>query len=303
MPPVVISTWNFGLKSCQASWKALQAGQSVLDAVEQGIHVAESDVENRSVGLGGIPNAEGIVQLDACIMSGDRKAGSVAALEGFEHPISVARRVMEITPHVMLVGAGAAKFADEQGFKQKDLLVDREREAYQRWLKKQGKPSGGVDPVDSSKGVQRGNDRENHDTIALLAVDATGEMAGGCSTSGWGYKRSGRVGDSPIIGSGLYVDGDVGAAGATGLGEIMMRYCGSFLVVEAMRRGASPEQACVEAVKRIVAGEKQPASKLSVNFIAVAKDGTMGAAGTDAGFEYAVVSEGTAEIRKPVRID
>lgn len=296
--PVAIATWDFGLAPCKEAVAAMRSGGSAVDAVEKGIRIAESDAENRSVGIGGIPNADGVVQLDACIMTGERKAGSVAALEGFEHPISVARRVLEQTPHVMLAGEGAAKFAAEQGFAKTELLVQRERDAYARWLAKQNKPRGGIDPVASPPPTSK----DNHDTIALLAADGGGRLAGGCSTSGWGYKLPGRVGDSPIIGSGLYVDGQVGAAGATGLGEIMMRYCGSFLVVEAMRRGASPEDACAEAVHRILDGEGEPASKLSVNFIAISKDGTVGAAGTDAGFTYAVVVGTTAEIRKPLKI-
>lgn len=293
--PVAIATWDFGLAPCETAIEKLRGGGSVLDAVERGIRVAESDAENRSVGIGGIPNAEGVVQLDASIMTGQRKAGSVAALEGFEHPISVARRIMEQTPHVMLTGEGAVKFALEQGFTTTDLLVQRERDAYARWLAKRNKPRGGVDPVAPPSTTSK----DNHDTIALLAADRTGNLAGGCSTSGWGYKLPGRVGDSPIIGSGLYVDGEVGAAGATGLGEIMMRYCGSFLVVESMRQGARPEDACEEAVRRILAGEGEPGDKLSVNFIAVSKDGVVGAAGTDTGFAYAVVQGDFAEVRKP----
>ena len=315
-PDIAIATWDFGLFPCKTPIATLANGGLALDAVEKGIHVTEADSENRSVGTGGMPNADGVVQLDASIMTGDRRAGSVAALEGFLHPISVARRVMEKTPHVMLVGAGAAKFAEQQGFWRGELLNDREREAYARWLAKKQKPTGGVDPVapdkPSSPDKPSGPDKpspagssespdapENHDTIALLVRTAKGEMAGGCSTSGWGYKLAGRVGDSPIIGGGLYVDGDVGAAGATGLGEIMMRYCGSFLVVEAMRRGATPEQACEEAVRRILAGEREPATKLSVNFIALSADGKVGAAGTDDGFRYAIAVGGKAEILQP----
>lgn len=296
--PLAIATWSFGLEPCERAVATMARGGGVLDGVEAGIRVTESDVANRSVGIGGIPNADGQVQLDACIMDGTtRHAGAVAALEGFEHPISVARRVMEKTPHVMLVGDGAAKFAREQGFESQDLLVEREAEAYRRWQAKQ-RQAGGIDPVSESAGSED-DKSSNHDTIALLAQDANGALAGGCSTSGWGYKLPGRVGDSPIIGSGLYVDGEVGGAGATGLGEIMMRYCASFLVVEAMRRGASPEDACVEAIERIVRGEGQSPSELSANFIAFNRDGAVGAAGTDKGFKYAVVAEGVAEVRQP----
>ncbi|XZE52588.1 N(4)-(beta-N-acetylglucosaminyl)-L-asparaginase [Planctomycetaceae bacterium SH139] len=298
--PLAIATWSFGLAACQQAVRTMTDGGHRLDGVEQGIRVTEADAENRSVGIGGIPNADGVVQLDACIMDGPRqRAGAVSALEDYPHPISVARRVMEKTPHVMLTGAGAADFAAAEGFPRGELLVPRERDAHAKWQANRKKPVGGIDPVDVSKQAPADDRSLNHDTIALLALDSAGELAGGCSTSGWGYKLAGRVGDSPIIGSGLYVDGLVGAAGATGLGEITMRYCGSFLVVEAMRRGASPEDACLEAIERILAGERRAAKELSVNFIALAKNGRVGAAGTDVGFRYAVVAQGVAEVRTP----
>jgi N4-(beta-N-acetylglucosaminyl)-L-asparaginase len=306
MPPIAIATWDFGLQPCQAAIESLGRGSTELDAVESGIRLAESDATNRSVGIGGIPNAAGVVQLDASIMAGDRRAGAVAALEGFPHPISVAKRVLTETPHVMLAGDGAAQFAVQQGFQRVDLLVDRERQAYAEWLqRKKPEQSPGVDPVRSDDPTRQSPKTpqpdlpENHDTIALLVCRKSGSLAGGCSTSGWGYKLPGRVGDSPIIGSGLYVDNLAGAAGATGLGEIMMRYCGSFLVVEAMRRGATPEAACIEAVERIIAGEGKQSKPLSVNFIALSPDGRVGAAGTDAGFRYAVATAEKAEIRRP----
>ena len=220
--PLFISTWPFGKAANEQSLRTAEQGGSVLDAVERGIHVAEADASNPSVGLGGIPNARGVVQLDACIMDGEgQRAGSVAAIEGILHPISVARRVMDETKHVMLAGEGARQFALEQGFASVELLTEERRKAWEEWREKQGAA-------------------DNHDTIALLGLDADGRLAGGCSTSGWGYKLPGRVGDSPIIGSGLYVDGGVGAAGATGLGENVMRYCATFLAVEYMRQGAAP---------------------------------------------------------------
>ena len=302
--PLAIATWSFGLDACHQAYRRMQEGGDRLDGVEAGIRLTEADRENRSVGAGGIPNAAGVVQLDACIMDGPgQRAGAVAALENYPHPISVARRVLEKTPHVMLVGEGAAEFAKVEGFQTEDLLEAREREAYAKWKAKRRKPQGGIDPVaesDAEANADPDDDRKlNHDTIALLTRDAKGVVAGGCSTSGWGYKLPGRVGDSPIIGSGLYVDGRVGAAGATGLGEIVMRYCGSFLVVESMRRGASPEEACIEAVERIIDGEGKSADQLSLNFVAMNTSGAVGAAGTDVGFRYAIVTKDIAEVRLP----
>lgn len=276
--PLFVSTWPFGKPANERALEVFQAGGSVLDAVEQGIHVPEADPDNASVGLGGIPNAAGTVQLDACIMDGaGQRAGSVAAIEGVLHPISVARRVMDDTKHVMLAGEGARQFALEQGFKSVDLLTEQQRQKWVEWQEKQHKA-------------------DNHDTIALLGIDAKGHIAGGCSTSGWGYKLPGRVGDSPIIGSGLYVDGRVGAAGATGLGENVMRYCASFLVVEYMRQGLHPQEACIETIRRVAQADPRPVEELSINFVALDKEGRCGAAGTGQGFEYAVTYPGYSEV-------
>lgn len=276
--PLFIATWPFGKAANEQSLRIAEQGGSILDAVERGIHVAEADASNASVGLGGIPNAQGVVQLDACIMDGEgQRAGSVAAIEGILHPISVARRVMDATKHVMLVGEGARQFALEQGFASVELLTEERRTAWEEWREKQG-------------------EADNHDTIALLGLDAEGRLAGGCSTSGWGYKLPGRVGDSPIIGSGLYVDGSVGAVGATGLGENVMRYCATFLVVEYMRAGLHPEEACVETIGRIVALDPRPVEELHLNFVALDKQGRVGAAGTNEGFQYAVAYPGYSEV-------
>jgi N4-(beta-N-acetylglucosaminyl)-L-asparaginase len=276
--PLIISTWPFGKPSNEAALKILLDGGSILDAVERGIWVTESDATNKFVGLSGHPNAAGFVQLDACIMFGPgHKAGSVAALEGIRHPISAARRVMEKTPHVMLVGEGARVFALEQGLE--SIPVD-DRELYEKWrLERSAGPSKKV---------------ESHDTITLLALSADGTIAGGCSTSGMAGKLPGRVGDSPIIGSGLYVDNEVGAAGATGTGENVMRYCATFMIVEFMRQGLSPLEAIVKMIHRTLEGEKR--DDLHINFIALDKHGRYGAAGTDRDFKYAVTTPGQSRV-------
>lgn len=287
--PLFIATWNFGLAACKKSMETLSKSGSILDAVEQGIQVAEADVNVDSVGVGGAPNAVGVVQLDACFMDGaTHRAGSVAALEGFPHPISVARRVMEKTKHVMLVGNGAVEFARREGFDSVNLLTDAQKKKWEGWVAKQP-PAGSAPP--------------NHDTISLVGMDSTGHLVGGCSTSGLAYKLAGRVGDSPIIGSGLYVDGDVGAAGATGIGENVMRYCGSFLIVEYMRTGMDPETACRATIERISKKERRKPSELHINFLAIDKQGRWGGAGTDSGFEYAVVTPTFAGLKKPTLVE
>ncbi len=277
--PLLVSTWPFGKPANDAGLKVMENGGSPLDAVEQGIWVVEASA-NASVGLGGTPNSAGVVQLDACIMFGPgHKAGSVGALEGIRHPISVARRVMEKTRHVMLVGEGARQFALAEGF---EWVEPRNEGQRQQWLKWKGQQ-------DSKKASK------NHDTISLLALGADGTIAGGCSTSGVGGKIPGRVGDSPIIGSGLYVDNEVGAAGATGLGENVMRYCGSFMVVEYMRQGLSPEEACVETIKRI-ARQDPRGLDLNIHFVALDKRGRYGAAGTGGGFGYSVTTRNFSKV-------
>ena len=282
--PLFIATWPFGLPACKQSLVSLKAGGSVLDAVEQGIRVVEADTEVDSVGVGGIPNANGVVQLDACIMDGtNQKAGAVAALEDYPHPISVARKVMEKTKHVFVVGQGAKDFAAQQGFEKQDLLTPQQREKWKQWLKENGKE------------IPKGS----HDTISLLGIDAERRIAGGCSTSGLAYKLHGRVGDSPLIGGGLYVDGEVGAAGATGIGENILRYCGTFLICELMRQGKTPTEACIGAIERIARGDRKKPADLSVNFVALDKQGRWGAAGTDESFVAAVVTNQEAKIIKP----
>jgi N4-(beta-N-acetylglucosaminyl)-L-asparaginase len=277
-PPgvLIVSTWPFAVPGNDRALEILLNGGPPLDAVEQGVRVVETGPNSGSVGLGGIPNAAGVVQLDASIMEGrEHKAGSVAALEGFAHPISIARRVMEKTPHVLLVGEGARLFALKEGFESESNDGPQKHAA---WFEKQKADAIATPPKQSG-----------HDTITLLVLGSDGRIAGGCSTSGIAHKMPGRVGDSPIIGGGLYVDDAVGAAGATGRGENIMRYCGSFLVVEYMRQGLSPAEACLKVVNRIVAD--QPAGKdPQVNFIALDKQGRYGAAGSAQGFKYCVTT-------------
>ena len=280
--PLIVSTWGFGKPANEAALKVLDQGGSILDAVEQGIWVTES-AGNSSVGLSGAPNGAGVVQLDACIMTGPgHKAGSVAALEGIRHPISAARRVMEKTPHVMLVGEGARLFALEEGLESVEVNTPERNDA---WRKKRA----------AEKLQKKDAQPKNHDTIALLVLGETGNIAGGCSTSGWGGKLPGRVGDSPIIGSGLYVDNDVGAAGATGLGENVMRYCGSFMVVEYMRQGLHPQEACLEALRRIALKDPNGAN-LRVSFVALDKKGRHGSATAGQGFSYAATSRTSSRV-------
>jgi isoaspartyl peptidase/L-asparaginase-like protein (Ntn-hydrolase superfamily) len=284
----VVSTWPFGKPANEKALATLEAGGSLLDAVVAGITVAELDLGNTSVGAGGTPNSEGVVSLDACIMDGPtHKCGSVAGVEGIVPVIGVARAVMEKTRHVLLVGDGARRFALQQGFEDTNLLTDAARKAWLAWKEKQA-TAGSAPPL-------------GHDTIALVILGADGNLVGGCSTSGLGYKLPGRVGDSPIIGSGLYVDNDIGAAGATGVGENIMRFCGSFQVVELMRAGASPGEACAETIRRI---QKKHASgaPLDINFLAVDKQGQYGAAGTGKGFPYSVAYPGFSEVLPSIKV-
>ena len=281
---LIVSTWGFGKPANELALKVLQNGGSALDAVEQGVRLVETS-GNTSVGLSGKPNAAGVVQLDACIMNGPgHQAGSVAGVEGVVHPISAARLVMEKTPHVMLVGAGAHWFAEQNGLEVRDSQADKAN--YREWLARQKRLTPG-----------KGDKPENHDTIALIILDADGNIAGGCSTSGWSGKVPGRVGDSPIIGGGVYVDNEVGAAGATGLGENVMRYCASYQVVENMRHGMSPTEACAETIRRIAKTDPQ-GMNLAINFIAIDKHGEFGAAGTQANFPYSVTTPTFSEVRK-----
>lgn len=267
--PLVISTWKQP-KANAAAQAVLDRGGRALDAVEAGVRVPEADPDDMSVGYGGRPDRDGHVTLDACIMDEKGNAGAVTFLEHIMHPISVARAVMEKTPHVMLSGQGALAFALSQGFKKENLLTKKAEKEWREWLTTaQYKPRVNI---------------ELHDTIGMLAIDEKGAISGACTTSGLAYKMSGRVGDSPIIGAGLFVDNEIGGACATGLGELVMRTCGSFLVVELMRQGRTPQQACEEAALRIV--KKQDYKDIQVGFLAVNKNGESGAYSIQPGFNY-----------------
>jgi N4-(beta-N-acetylglucosaminyl)-L-asparaginase len=279
--PIVISTWNHGIAANKAAWEVLGKGGSALDAVEQGVRVTESDPTNTSVGIGGAPDREGKVTLDACIMDHNNDCGAVAFLQHIENPISVARKVMEDTPHVMLAGEGALQFALEKGFEKKNLLTENSKKAYEEWLE-----TSKYKPIINI---------ENHDTIGLLALDKDGNLSGACTTSGMAYKLHGRIGDSPIIGAGLFVDNEVGAACATGVGEAIVRVAGSAIVVELMRNGRSPQEACKEAVDRIISKHKN-VDDLQVGFIALNKNGAYGAYSIYNGFTLAMQTEKEAEL-------
>ncbi len=274
--PTVISTWDFGKAANTEAWKVLAGGGRALDAVEKGVQVPEADPTITTVGYGGAPDRDGHVTLDSCIMDEFANCGSVAGLEHVMHPVSVARKVMEETPHVMLIGDGALQFALANGFKKENLLTAESEKAWKEWLKKaEYKPIANI---------------ENHDTIGMLALDANQNLSGACTTSGMAYKMRGRVGDSPIIGAGLFVDNEIGAATSTGVGEEVIRICGSHLVVELMRQGNSPQQACELAVKRIVKNQPKKSKDMQVGFLAINKNGEHGAFALQKGFTFAVYS-------------
>ena len=278
--PMVISTWSHGLPANEAAMEVLLKGGAAIDAVEAGVRVPEADPESMSVGYGGLPDRDGHVTLDACIMDHTGNCGSVSFLQHIKHPISVARKVMDNTPHVMLSGAGALKFALDNGFPKEDLLTDKARKRWEEWLKdSQYKPIINV---------------ENHDTIGLLALDQNGDISGACTTSGLSYKMHGRVGDSPIIGAGMFVDNEVGGCCATGVGEAVMKTLGSFLIVELMRQGASPQEACEEGIARIV--KNQNYKDMQIGYLAINKQGEHGAYAVHPWFNYALHQGGSNEL-------
>ena len=279
--PVILSTWNFGLNANIEALKELKNGGNAMDAAEKGAMHAESDVENTSVGFGGLPDEKGKVTLDACVMDRSGNAGSVAFLQNIKHPVSVARKVMEETKHVMLVGEGANQFAIKNGFKEKKLLTKKSKNEWKKWLQNRRE----MTPHDT------------HDTLSILVQDKKGDLAGACTTSGWAYKMHGRVGDSPIIGAGLFLDNEVGSAAATGLGEEVLKTTGSFLVVELMRQGRSPQEACEEALKRVIKRHNGNPD-FQIGYIALRKDGEIGSACLKWSFEYALAKNGSNKLYK-----
>ncbi|WP_411273883.1 isoaspartyl peptidase/L-asparaginase family protein [Daejeonella sp.] len=293
--PIVISTWDFGIAANAAAWNVLKNNGRALDAVEKGVHVPEADPINQSVGLGGFPDRDGIVTLDACIMDELGNCGSVAALQNILHPISVARLVMEKTPHVMLVGDGALQFALQQGFKEVNLLTPQSEKDWKEWLKK-SEYTPKINIENSFRPDKMPGNKFNHDTIGMLAIDAKGNLSGACTTSGMAFKMHGRVGDSPIIGAGLFVDNEIGAATSTGVGEEVIRNVGSFLVVELMRQGYAPEDACKEAVMRIIKKKPETAKAIQVGFLAINKQGKYGAYAIQKGFSFAVCDDANQEL-------
>ena len=282
-----VGTWPFAEITTRHAVELMQSGSSAMDAVEEGVKICEADPNERSVGLGGRPDREGKVTLDACVMDHLGNIGSVAAVEDVVHVASLARAVMDHTPHVMLVGEGARQFAKEQGFPLQDLMVPASEQEWKKWLQKsEYKPIPNV---------------ENHDTIGQLTLDAKGHLAGACTTSGMAFKMRGRVGDSPIIGAGLYVDGEVGGATATGHGEEVIRTVGSFRVVAGMKAGLSPQQACEEAVREIHKLFIRRGADLEhtqIGFIALSLSGEVGAYALRPGFSYAVATAEGAKMHK-----
>lgn len=272
--PVIITTWKTGVNANKAAWNILGSGGYALDAVEAGVKVEEANEDNMTVGYGARPDRNGNVTLDACVMDKDGNCGSVAYLKDIMHPVSVARKVMESSPHVMIVGDGARQFAIAEGFETQNLLTPKAEEAWKKWLEtSEYKPIMNI---------------ENHDTIGMLALDADGNLSGACTTSGAAWKMEGRVGDSPIIGAGLFVDPEVGAACATGLGEEVIKTAGSHLVVEMMRQGHSPEEACKIATERIISRTPANRENVQVGYVALNKDGARGGFSIQQGFSFVV---------------
>lgn len=295
--PVVISTWDSGVRANAAAWPVLQKGGRALDAVEAAGRASEEEI-SCCVGLGGNPDRDGKVTLDACIMNGNGDIGGVSFLERIKHPVSVARKLMETTPHVLLSGEGAQQFAIENGFplESGELSPDAEK-AWKEWLKRSE-----YKPVINIENIKPGamsrqfapytfeDGSFNHDTMGTIAIDAKNNLSGMVTTSGMGFKMRGRIGDSPIIGAGLFVDNEVGAATSSGVGEEVIRICGTHTIIEQMRMGRSPEQACREAIGRIVKRDPAKAKEMQVGFVALSRKGEIGAFSIQKGFTYSVTN-------------
>ncbi len=297
MKPIVISTWKHGLDANKAAYEIMKNGGNSLDSAEQGVRVSEDDPAVLSVGYGGLPDADGRVTLDAAIMDWKARVGSVICVENIKNPISLARLILENTEHMVLAGDGAYDYAIKNGFKPGNLMTENSLKRYNEW-----KASGISKPEEIHtddfvlKGKKDINADGNHDTIGMVALDKNGRVSASCTTSGMAWKLHGRVGDSPMIGSGLYVDGEVGGAASTGRGEECIRACGSFLIVEMMRMGLSPKEACRVAVERVVKlnllSSKNRDHLFQVGFIALNNKGEYGAFSVRGGFQYAVFKAG-----------
>ena len=291
--PVVVSTWDSGITANNGAWPELiKRDGRALDAVEQAGRASEAE-PSCCVGLAAWPDRDGRVTLDSCIMDGNGDIGAVSFLERIKHPVSVARKVMETTPHVLLSGEGAQKFAIANGFPLEDgmLSPDAEKE-WKKWLEKSKyKPETNIENKRAIAPPYFFDDgTANHDTMATVAMDGKGRLAGMVTTSGLAFKMRGRVGDSPIIGAGLFVDNEVGAATSSGVGEEVIRICGTHTVIEQMRFGRTPEQACREAIRRIVKRDPTKARDIQVGFLALSKTGEVGAFSIAKGFTYAVTN-------------
>ena len=305
--PIVISTWGDNKRANEEAWSLLGTGGRALDAVVKGVQIPEADPKDTSVGYGGLPDRDGRVTLDSCVMDEFGNCGAVMALEHIMHPVLVARLVMEKTPHVQLVGEGALRFALANGFKKENLLTPESEKAWRNWLKTSNySPMTTIEVMEEKRKQDEKNKSKmkdewpiamlNHDTIGMVALDANGNLGGACTTSGLAYKMHGRVGDSPIIGAGLFVDNEVGAASATGVGEEVVKICGSHTIIEAMRHGVSPKEACKEAVRRIVKNNFGKNKDIQVGFLAINKTGEHGGFGVKSGFSYVVTTAKGSEI-------
>lgn len=295
--PVVVSTWDSGLRANAAAWKLLEKGGRALDGVEAAARSAEDEV-SCCVGLDGYPDRDGFVTLDASIMDEKANCGSVVCIQHIRNPISVARKLMERTKHVILAGEGAIQFAVENGFERMPAKLSPDAEkAWKDWLKKSDyRPVINIENRrPTSSNLQSApsffdDGSANHDTMGTIAMDTKGDMSGAVTTSGMAFKMHGRVGDSPVIGAGLFVDNQVGAATSSGVGEEVIRICGTHTVIELMRFGRSPEQACNEAVMRIINRDPAKAKELQVGFVALSRKGEVGAFAVQKGFTYSVTN-------------
>ena len=286
--PVVVATWD-NRRAAAAAWDVLRSGGWALDAAEAAARVPEADPDDHSVGLGGLPDRDGRVTLDACVMDERHRCGSVAAVEDVLHPVSLARMVMERTPHVMMVGEGARQFAVEQGVELVDLLTPEAEAAWREWME----TAEYAPAVNRERRDRPSGHADDHDTIGVLALDAAGRLCGACTTSGLAYKMHGRVGDSPILGAGLFVDGATGGAVATGHGEEVIRVAGASAAVEAMRHGRSAQDAAWSVVERIARVTPSDPDAIQIGVLVLGPDGEVGAAGLQPRFNYVVTRPGS----------